>query len=505
MMRHNNGFRVSMVASLFLAICFFMGSVSAKDSKKIVEHPDKLKFNKLDFKVPDVAKYRHELSNGTPIFIAVDESLPLVNISMTVRAGSFLEEKTGVAGTTGLIMRQGGAGERTASAFDERIEFLATNMNSFLGGTSGGASMNSITGALDESLDLFFDMLRSPRFEEQRLQVSKDSRLEGLKQRNDNPAGIASREWNWLLRGTDHFTTKVMTKADLDAIGRDDLVAFHEQYFRPQNMIWAVSGDVDPDEIIAALNARLEDWKTEAQDVPWPPPAPQHTPQLGVYYVQKDIPQGRVQIGHLGLQRDGWDDAREFPLALMNDILGGGGFTSRLVKRIRSDEGLAYSAGSSFGISLNWPGIFSMGYQSKSETVAFAAQIAIEEMKRIRDEEVNDEELEISKGSLIDAFPGNFDSPAAVAGIFASDAYNNRPSSYWNSYRKRAAAVTPKQIREAAKKYLNPEQLVMLIVGDWEAIQPGDADGRASMAEFFEGAATALPLRDPLTMEPVED
>lgn len=505
MMRHNNGFRVSIVASLFLAICFLTGSVSAKDSKKIVEHPDKLKFGKLDFKVPDVAKYRHELSNGTPIFIAVDKSLPLVNISMTVRVGSYLEEKMGVAGMTGQIMRQGGAGERTAAAFDERVEFLATNMNSFIGGTSGGASMNCITGVLDESLDMFFEMLRTPRFEEERIKVSKASRLERLKQRNDNPAGIARREWNWLLRGTDHFTTKVLTKTDLDAIDRDDLIAFHEQYFRPQNMIWAVSGDIDPVEIIAALNARLEDWKTEAQDVPWPPPAPRHTPEPGVYFVQKDIPQGRVRIGHLGLQRDGWDDAREFPLTLMNDILGGGGFTSRLVKRIRSDEGLAYSAGSSFGISLNWPGTFSMAYQSKSETVAFAAQIAIEEMKRIREEDVSDEELEIAKGSLVDAFPGNFDSPAAVAGIFASDEYVGRPSSYWDSYRERAAAVTPEQIREAAKKYLDPDQLVMLIVGDWEAIQPGDADGRASMAEFFEGAATALPLRDPLTMEPMEN
>ncbi len=189
----------------------------------------------------------------------------------------------------------------------------------------------------------------------------------------------------------------------------------------------------------------------------------------------------------------------------MNDILGGGGFTSRLVKRIRSDEGLAYSAGSGFGISQYWPGTFSMSYQSKSETVAFAAQIALEEMNRIRDELVSEEELEVSKNSLIDAFPGNFDSAAAIANIYASDEYAGRPHGYWETYRDRARAVTREQVREVARKYLDPSKLVMLIVGNWDEIKPGDADGRASMAEFFEGNATELPLRDPLTMEPIQE
>ncbi len=406
-----NALRTTLRATLSLALVLTVsGSVLARDSKKAIPtHPNDLKYDKLDFEIPDADDYRYELSNGTPIYIAPDRTLPLIDISATVRTGAYLEEKPGVAGFTGSMMRQGGAGDRDAEAFDERAEFLAAELSSFVGNTSGGVSLNAISTALDDSLDLLFDLMMAPRFEQERFQVAIDQRLEGMKQRNDNPAGISGREWQWLMRGTEHFTTEVLTKSDVEAITREDLQAFHARYFRPQNMIWSVSGDVDPKDIVNRLNKRIEAWKVEAIDVPWPPPEPSHTPAPGVYYVQKDIPQGRVLIGHIGAKRDGWDDDREFALAAMNDILGGGGFTSRLVKRIRSDEGLAYSAGSSFELSQYWPGLFSMSYQSKSETVAFAAQIALEEMNRIRDEMVSEEELSVSKNSVIDAFPGNFD------------------------------------------------------------------------------------------------
>jgi predicted Zn-dependent peptidase len=491
---------------MVLLICLLV-PLAAEAKKKRVEgkipgHPNELEYGELDFAVPDGDSYRHTLSNGIVVYVAEDRSLPLVNISIRVRAGDFLDTKPGVAGMTGTMLRRGGAGDLSPEEFDERADFLAANIGSFSSDTFSGASLNCISPVTDDALALFFDMLKSPRFDEERLGVEKGNMLENMKQRNDRPQSISGREWAWLMNG-EHFSTTVLTQANLDALGQADLADFHKKYWRPANMTIGVSGDVDTKEILAKLEQHFAGWSPDGPEVAWPPAEPSHAPKPGVYYVEKDIPQGRVVIGHVGKKRDGWKDPDVAPLAVMNDILGGGGFTSRLVKRIRSDEGLAYSAGSSFGVGLHWPGAFQIGYQSKSPTVALAAQIALEEVNRIREEGVTDEELATAKASFIDVFPRSFESARDIVDIFSTSEYDGRPNEYWETYQDRIRAVTKEDVQRVAKKYLHPDQLVFLIVGSWEDIKPGDADGRASMEEFYGGQATPLPLRDPLTMEPM--
>ena len=187
----------------------------------------------------------------------------------------------------------------------------------------------------------------------------------------------------------------------------------------------------------------------------------------------------------------------------MNEIFGAGGFTSRLVKRIRSDEGLAYSAGSVFTIEPFRPGQFYMLFQSKNSTVALASKIALEELARIRDEPVSDEELKIAKQSLVETFPRRFESPRAVVRVYAQDTFQGRPHEYWQKWRDRIRAVTAEDVQRVAKRYLDPDGLVFLVVGPWEQIAPGDADHRADMNLFFGGKVTDLPQLDPLSLEPV--
>ena len=481
----------------------------AKDTKAsggIAAHPSQLQYGPLGFEVPDGAKYRHELSNGIPVYIAEDHALPLVNVSITLRAGAFVDPqgKPGLAVATGAMLRRGGSGSMRAEEFDEKVDFLAANIGSFGGDTASGASVNCISGVVDQALELFFQMLKTPGFEQARIDVERENLLEDMKQRNDSPTTISNREWGWLVRGPDFYATKELTRAELDALKREDMIDFHRKYWRPENMYIAVWGDVSPQDMLAKLEKHFKGWSVEGPDVPWPPPGPKNTPQPGVYYVDKDIPQGRVVMGHLGYQRKGWDDPLPFTIDIMNDILGGGGFTSRLVKRIRSDEGLAYSAGSDFGVGDYWPGVFQAFYQSKSETVAYAAQIALEEIERMRTKPVSEDELKVSKNSFIDVFPRRFESAGQIVGTFVDDEYNGRPHEYWKTYRDRMRAVTVDAVLEASKQQLHADRLVMLIVGKWDAIEAGDADGRASMAKFFEGKATRLPLRDPLTLEPMD-
>ena len=172
-----------------------------------------------------------------------DRALPLVSVSVLVRTGAYLEpdEKAGLAALTGSQMRAGGAGALAPAAFDEDAAFLAAQLSSGIGATSGRAGVNSLTKDLDASLDLLFDMLRRPRFDQDRLDLAKSQVLQRMERRNDSTQSIEAREWGRLLRGGEHFTTAPSTQASIDAITRDDLVAFHREYYHPGNFIFAVS------------------------------------------------------------------------------------------------------------------------------------------------------------------------------------------------------------------------------------------------------------------------
>jgi zinc protease len=477
---------------------------AAAGAAEIPPRPERLSYGPLVFDVPRAEALRHELPGGVAVYVAPDRSLPLVNVVLHVRTGAFREpaDKPGLAAFTASLMRVGGTASLTPQAFDERADFLAANVSAVSGDTGSRASLNVMTSALDQGLDLLFDMARNPRFDAARLAVEKGKALEGMKQRNDDAGDIQSREWAWLLYGRDHFTTRLATATQLEAISRDNLVDFHRRTWGGENLVVAVSGDVEPRAILEQLARRLAGWQA-AEPAPWPPASPAFTPAPGLYHAEKDIPQGKVRIGHRSLQVDDWSHADLYAITLMNDILGGGGFTSRLTKRVRSDEGLAYGAGSGFGFGVFWPTVFQAGYASKNPTVAYALEIVLEEIDRIRREPVTEAELRVAKGSFIDSFPRSFESAAQIAGTFAQDELIGRPHDYWYAYRERLQAVTAADVARVAQRYLRPEELVMLVVGKWEEIAPGDAEGRATMEQFAGGRVERLPLRDPLTLEPI--
>jgi predicted Zn-dependent peptidase len=426
---------------------------------------------------------------------------------MNIRVGSFLEpaEKTGLAALTGAMMRTGGAANMTAEQFDERADFLAADLFSYVGESQGGASVNCLSSVLGPSLDLLFDMLRAPRFQQDRVDIEKSSRLEEMKQRNDDAGDILNREWSWLLYGEAHFSSRQATKQALDSITREDMADFHHKYWRPQSMILSVAGDVNTRRVLADLEKRFAGWNVQGPAVGWPPPASTFTPKPGLYHVEKDIPQGKVYIGQLSTKWDRYDNPDNYALMVMNDILGGGGFTSRITKKVRSDEGLAYSAGSRYNIGTYYPLDYRVSFQSKNPTVALAAKLSLEEVVKLKGEKVSADELKTAKGSFIDAYPRNFDSPARVAGLFAADEYMGRPHSYWVNYRDNIRKVTADDVQRVAKKYLaDPDKVVFLVVGKWSEIENGDANHRATMQEFFGGQVVNLPLRDPLTLKPMQ-
>jgi zinc protease len=503
----HNTVTLAGAVAVTLGLTSIAHAATAPQSADVAARPEQLTFKPFDFAAPDGDKVRHTLPGGVVAYIVEDHSLPLVKLQATFRTGAFREgeHETGLAAMTAAMMRQGGTAKWTPEEFDQKADFLAAAVSSSAGPTSASAALDVITPALGEGLDLLFDMVRNPRFDEARLAIQKSTALEEMKQRNDDAGDIVDREWDFLSRGEKHYASRRMTQDDLEAITRDKLVAFHRRTWGPEHLVVAISGDVDTRKTLADLGRRLAGWKAGEAEAVWPPRGPEFTPPPGLFHIEKDIPQGKVTMGELGIQWKSYADPEAYALKVMDDILGGGGFTARLVKRVRSDEGLAYGIYSEFGIGTFWPGLFEIGFASKNPTVALATKIVLEEVERIRTGAVSEEELRVSKSSFIDTFPRTFESPAATARTFANDEVIGRPHSYWTEYRRRIEAVSAENVRAAAAKYLDPAKLAMLVVGKWSEIEPGDAGGRAKMAELFGGQVTHLPLRDPLTLQPLSE
>ncbi|MDQ3803905.1 MAG: insulinase family protein [Acidobacteriota bacterium] len=489
--------------SAFLALALALlapASLPAQTATPIPARPSELKFKPLMYTPPKREQYRHVLPNGVVVYAVEDHDLPLVNVSLLVRAGAYLEPagKEGLAALTGSQMRGGGTTSKTAEQFDEAADFLAANLTSFVGGTQGGANLNVLAKDIDAGLALYFDMLKNPAFQEDRLKLAKSQILQQMERRNDRTDAIEEREWSRLLQGPDHFSTRQTTKASVESITRADLAAFHKKHFHPGNFIFAVSGDFATKQMLARLDAALKGWPASKEAAP-EVPKPTHTPRPGVYAVHKpDVNQGRVSIGHAGSMRDNPD---AFALDIMSDILGGGGFTSRITSRVRSDEGLAYDAGSFYGLGVYYPGDFRATFQSKSQTVAQAADIVIEEINRIRTTKVTPEELETAKNYAVEIFPRFFATAGQVAGTFAADELTKRPADYWDKYRDRVRAVTAEDVQRVAQQYLRPDRLVILVVGNLDEIARGNpARPQHSITKLGNGQIKRIPLPDPLTM-----
>jgi zinc protease len=250
------------------------------------------------------------------------------------------------------------------------------------------------------------------------------------------------------------------------------------------------------------LEKLFADWPFTGEK-PSPIPTDTVLAKPGVYIVDKEVNQGRVTIQLPGIKRE---DPDYFPVQVMNDILGGGGFTSHIMSSVRSDEGLAYSAGSSFPGGVYYPSTFTAEFQSKSRTVAYAASIVLKEMKKMTEGPPNVQELEISKRGYIDRFPHSFATKAQVASMFAQDEFTGRYArdpEYFHEYRARIEAVTGGDVERVAKKYLAPDKAVILVVGQKSDISMKLPEHPVTLQELTSGPVTELPLRDPLTMKPM--
>jgi zinc protease len=504
------------IAALAVAAMTLPARAIAADAG-IPGHPDQLVFQPLEYDPPRGADHRVKLKNGIPAYLVTDRSLPLVTVSVLMRIGQDLDPagKEGLADMTMNLLTRSGTKTRNAQQLEDRVAFLGAQLTSSVGG--GGVSpffgggialspaesyvtINFLSKDLDEGLALLVECLKSPAWEAERLKLRRDQMLQAMKERNDDSGNIESREWSFLLRGENHWTNRHTTQASVEGITAADLAAFHRRYVGPKNFILAVSGDVDRGAVVKKLERAFAQWPSQGER-PAPPAAPTAAGAPGWYMVDKDVNQGRVSIGLPSIDRY---DPDYQAARVMNDILGAGGFSSRLVNRIRSDEGLAYSVRSSFEGGTYYGDPWRIAFQSKVRSVPYAIKIAMTEVNRIRDSLVTPQELELTKNKFVESLPAQFETAPAIANVLAIEELTGRyqkDPNYFAEVRDRVRAVSAADVQRVARRLLEPSRMTVLMVGNAKDIALGDPKHDVQITALAGGEPKRLPLRDPMTMK----
>jgi zinc protease len=461
-----------------------------------VQKPSDLKYPPLTYDPPDPQTFRTEFTHGLCGYLQEDHSLPLFDISAQINFGSLYvpENKTGLDSVMRETLIKGGTRTREGSTIEERIDFIGGSLSFRIGERISTLSLSVLSKDQNEGLDLFFDVLMNPEFREASLELAKARLIEQLRQANDQPSSVLSREYERLLYG-DHPLSWQPTKATIESVTAGDLKGVHQKYFLPQNIILAVSGDFSKNDIKDKINGIIKNWKNSevvfpVASVKFPQPEP------GVYFIQMPINQGYVSLGHLGIEDTNPD---YFAVQIMNFILGGGSFTSRITTKVRSDEGLSYNQGSRFRYRWGYPGTFSGYVQTKSSTVGYAISLILNELERIRKEPVSDDEMETAINYYLESFSNSFESPQSTMSTFAEMEMTGKPMDYYKTYRDNIRAVTKAKIQEVANEYIHPDKAVIMIVGDFDPCNKGGDKWPGPLDKL--GKIHMITLMNPLTGE----
>ncbi len=407
---------------------------------------------------------RSVLQNGMVLLTSEERALPMVTLNLLIKAGSRYDPqgREGLANLTARLLTYGTSG-RTALQISEEIDFIGAGLSTECGEELATVSLTVLRKDLDTGLNILADILTGSVFPPEEIDRQKQSVIASIRARDEEPGAIAETKFLAALFPRSPYGRPVEgTKEAVQRIERAELLQFYKQFYRPNRALLAVVGDVSDQEITEKLARVFRSWEKGAA-AEEPVPSVSAGP-ANFIRIQKELTQANIIIGHEGIPRNHPD---YYAIQVMNYILGGGGFSSRLMDSVRNERGLAYSVYSSFGAD-KYVGTFEVTMQTKNESAEEAIRIAIEEIRRIREKGVGEEELQAAKDYLVGSFPLRFDTNSRLASFFAQVEFFELGSDYPDRYPEMIRKVSREDVLRVAKRYLQPEKLIVVVVANQE-------------------------------------
>jgi len=404
------------------------------------------------------------LSNGMKVLLLEDHELPLVSGAALIRTGNLFDpaDKHGLAGLTGEILRSGGTTAKTGDQLDQELENVAASVESQIGETNGTLSFSCLKENTDQVIAIFRDLMTSPEFREDKVELAKTQLASEISRRNDDAGGVAGREFADIIYGRNTPYGWQVEYADLDNIQRQDLVNFYHRYYFPANIMLEIYGDFSTAEMKTKLEQLFGPW-TYTQAPVGAFPKVRETPAPGLFLATKsDVTQTFFHVGHLGGElRD-----KDYPaLEVAAEILGGG-FSSRLFRNVRTAHGWAYNIGADWGAQYDHRGIFEVSGSTQSIHTVDTLKAVRDELDKIRASEVTDQELQTAKDKVLNSFVFHFDEPSKTLNRLLVYQYYGYPKDFIFQYQKAIAAVTKTDILRVAQRYFRPQDLTYVAVGN---------------------------------------
>lgn len=400
------------------------------------------------------------LANGARVIVVENHEQPVVSFNLRIRNGTAADPGAliGLANmTAGLIDK--GTQTRDASQIAETIDFVGGSLSAGAGVDWTSVSVTVLTEFVDTALTLLSDIVVNPSFPGDELENLRRRSLTALQLAKSQPAALAQERFTQLVYGP-HPYGKVESEASLRAIQRTNLLRFHREHYRPNNALFVVAGDVNPDEIVARLDRAFSGW--QRADVPAASSgvAPTHTRRQLDFVHKPGSVQGVIRVGHL---MPGATEADWPALDVAMQVLGGS--TGWLFEVLREDKGWTYGAYASAN-GRQGPGVFTAQAEVRNEVADSAMAEMLRLIERLRNEPVDASDLRMAKEFIAGSFPRSIETSRQVASQIATEILLGRGPEYVENYRDRIAAVTAADVQRVAQQYLNPAALQMVVVGD---------------------------------------
>lgn len=454
---------------------------------------DGLEYPELNpYQIPEIETF--ELDNGIIFYLVEDDEVPLINLNVIVRAGSFMEpaEKVGLASIMANVIRNGGSEAYPEDDLNQLLEDRAAQLEFGMGTTSGSASLNALKEDFVDLLPVFVDVMMNPLLPQEKIDLAIRQQRTAISRRNDNAQQVGFREFAKLIYGEDSPQARTTELYTLDEITRDDLVEFHGNAYTGQNLKIGLVGDFNVDEMKPVLEDIFSQLPAgEKNELAFPDV--DYEFDSSIHFVDKrDVNQSVVLMGHIGGMRDNPDYAA---LQAMNEVLSGG-FSGRLFQNVRSDQGLAYSVFGNYGSNALYPGQFFAGIFTRSEATGDAIHAVRREMEKLQEEPISQEELNDTRESILNSLVFRYDSKSRVLRERMSNEYRGLPADAFESYIEELRELTPEDIHRVAQEYMKPDQMRILVVG-----HGGELEGQ--LEQFGEVQEVDITIRESLEEEEV--